>query len=114
MLDHRLNEEPCPVSESLLGDLYRADPEGLSALIETVPPYVRAVLAVYCRRRGHLAGIGLSLAASCEKEDLIIAGGDFGAMLFEQARRAPEIEERRPKISLAREPFRKLVAQDLI
>lgn len=114
MLNHQLNEEPCPIPESLLGEMYRADPEGLAALIDTVPPYVRAVLAVYCRRRGHLAGIGLSIAATCDKDDLIIAGGDFGAMLFEQARHPPEIEARRAKASLAREPFMKLVAQDLI
>ncbi len=91
MLNHQLNEEACPVPESLLGQLYRARPEGLTALIETVPPYARAVLAVYCRRRGHLAPLGLTIASTCEREDLIDAGGDFGAMLYDQARRPPEV-----------------------
>ena len=114
MLSHQLNEEPCPVSESLLGDMYRANPEGLAKLIETVPPYVRALLAMYCRRRAHLSGMALAVAASCDKDALIIAGGDAGALLYEQARHAPGSAAPAAKVSVARAPFMKLVAQDLI
>jgi hypothetical protein len=105
-------EEPCPVPESLLRQMYKASPDGLPALIESVSPFVRAMLAVYCRRRAHLAAIGLRVAATCEKDDLINAGGDFGAMLYEQARRSVGVLDARA--SLSREGFRKAVAQDLI
>ena len=103
-------EEPCPVPESLLSDMYRARPEGLQQLVQSVSPFVRAMLAVYCRRRAHLSEIGLTIASTCDKDDLINAGGDFGAMLYEQARRTP----REMATLLAREGFRKVVAQDLI
>jgi hypothetical protein len=39
-------EEQCPVPDDLLGDLYRASPQGLHALVESIPPQVRAMLAV--------------------------------------------------------------------
>ena len=103
-------EEPCPVPDSLLGDMYRARPEGLQQLVQSVSPFVRAMLAVYCRRRAHLSEIGLTIASTCEKDDLINAGGDFGAMLYEQARRSP----REMATLLQREGFKKVVAQDLI
>jgi hypothetical protein len=109
----QLNEETCPVPESVLGQLYRASPQGLAELIETVPPFVRATLAIYCRRRGHLVGIALAIASTCEKEDLIDAGGDFGSMLFEQARKTPHLSDR-PRVSLSNGALLKIVAQDLI
>ena len=61
----RLNEESCPVPESLLGQLYRVTPQGLPALIDAVPANTRAMLAVYCYRRAHLASLGIAIAASC-------------------------------------------------
>ena len=64
-----------PVSVRLLGRLYRASPEGLAVLIKTVPPQTRAMLAVYCLHRGHLSSIGLAIAASCERRDLLCQGG---------------------------------------
>ena len=82
-------EEDCPVPEIVLGDLYRSKPEGLQALVATIPPSVRAMLAVYCYPRAHLHSIALAIASSCDKEDLINFGGDPGAALFEQARRSP-------------------------
>jgi hypothetical protein len=106
-------EEPCPVPESLLGQMYKANPDRLPALIESVSPFVRAMLAVYCRRRAHLAAIGLNVAATCEKDDLINAGGDFGAMLYEQARRTVGVFDGRASL-LSGEGSRKAVAQDLI
>ena len=54
--------------------------------------------------------ISSSIASTCEKDDLINAGGDFGAMLYEQARRSP----REMATLLQREGFKKVVAQDLI
>ena len=110
----QLNEEACPVPESVLGQLYRASPQGLTALIETVPPSARATLAIYCRRRGHLASLAIAIASTCNKDELMDAGGEFGASLFEQARSGPEVTDGRRKISLSENSLMKAIAQDLI
>ena len=111
----RLEDEPCPVSDQMLGELYRASAHGLSELIATVPPSARALLAVYCYRRAHLASIGLAIAATCDKDDLTWLGGNAGAALFERSREAPQsyAEVRgngRRKITLATEPLREVSA----
>ena len=89
--EHRvlLEDEPCPVSDEMLGEMYRTSAHGLHELIATVPPTARALLAVYCYRRAHLASIGLAIAATCEKDDLSSFGGNAGAVLFERSREAP-------------------------
>jgi hypothetical protein len=110
----QLNEEACPVPESVLGQLYRASPQGLTALIETVPPMARATLAIYCRRRGHLASLALAIASTCDKDDLVDAGGVFGASLFDQSRNPPEVTDGRRKVSLSEIPLMKAIAQDLM
>ena len=66
---------PSPVSDKVLGRLYRASPEGLAVLVKAVPPQTRAALAVYCVYREHLRSIGLAIAASCERRDLLSQGG---------------------------------------
>ena len=88
--EHRVlpEDEPCPIADQLLGEMYRASAHGLSDLIATVSPTSRALLAVYCYRRAHLASIGLVIAATCEKDDLAAVGGNAGAMLFERSREA--------------------------
>jgi hypothetical protein len=85
-----LDEESCPVADQMLGEIYRSSAHGLNELIATVAPMARAVLAVYCYRRAHLASIGLAIAATCEKDDLTLAGGNGGAMLFERSREASQ------------------------
>ena len=109
-------EEVCPVPESLLGDLYRASPEGLHALVESVPAPVRAMLAIYCSRRAHLATLGLAIASTCERSELIRSGGQLGAAIFVQSRQALHVApEKRRKITLAtRSYFSLAVAQDLV
>jgi len=89
--EHRilLEDEPCPVSDETLGEMYRASLHGLHKLIEAIPQTTRAMLAVYCYRRAHLASIGLAIAATCEKDDLSAFGGNAGAILFERSREAP-------------------------
>ena len=84
-----LEDESCPVADQVLGEMYRASAHGLNELIATVSPAARALLAVYCYRRAHLASIGLAIAATCEKDDLTSWGGNAGAMLFERSREAP-------------------------
>jgi hypothetical protein len=112
--EHRalLEDEPCPVADQMLGEMYRASAHGLIELIATVSPKTRALLAVYCYRRAHLASIGLAIAASCEKDELASVGGNAGAALFERSRetqRASSVDvhtARRPKITLATGPLR--------
>ena len=90
--EHRvlLEDSPCPVPDEILGEMYRASAHGLDELIATVSPTARALLAVYCYRRAHLASIGLAIAATCDKDDLSSFGGNAGAVLFERSREAPQ------------------------
>jgi hypothetical protein len=114
--EHRvlLEDEPCPVSDEVLGALYRASAHGLNELIATVSPTARAVLAVYCYRRAHLASIGLAIAATCEKDDLAWFGGNAGTVLYERSRETPQSSPAathaggKRKITLATEPIRQL------
>jgi len=114
--EHRvlLEDEPCPVTDQMLGELYRASTHGLNELIATVSPTARALLAVYCYRRAHLASIGLAIAATCEKDDLTSLGGNVGTILFERSREAPKSSltdaraNGRRTITLAVEPLRQL------
>src|SRR4051794_8498609 len=109
-------EESCPVPESLLGDLYRASPEGIHVLVESVPAQARAMLAIYCSRRTHLATLGLAIASTCERNELIRSGGQLGAAIFVQSRETPHLTpEKRRKVTLSSGPnFPVLVAQDLV
>ena len=109
-----LEEEPCPVSDEMLGEMYRTSAHGLHELIETIPPTARALLAVYCYRRAHLASIGMAIAATCEKDDLSALGGNAGAVLFERSRETPESSSvdthasGRRKVTLATGPLRQV------
>jgi hypothetical protein len=74
MATRKINE-PSSISDSLLGRLYRASPDGLAILVKTVPPQTRAALAVYCLHNERLSSIGLAIAASCERRELLCQGG---------------------------------------
>jgi hypothetical protein len=87
-INRHLDVDPCPVSDEMLGQLYRASEHGLPALIATVSPEIRAALASYCYRRGHLQAIGLAIASTCEEHDLVAWGGTAGAVLFARSRAA--------------------------
>jgi hypothetical protein len=80
------NEDVCPIREELLGELYRANKLGLPVLVATVPPHLRAMLALFCYRRSHLHSLGLAIAASCEEDDLVRLGGRVGMTLAARAR----------------------------
>ena len=111
--EHRVlpEDEACPIADQMLGEIYRASAHGLNELIATVSPTVRALLAVYCYRRAHLASIGLAIAATCEKDDLTSLAGNAGTILFERSREAPQSSltdarsNGRRKITLAVEPL---------
>jgi len=112
------DSDPCPVTDDLLGELYRANKNGLPELIATVSPDVRAALAMYCYRRGHLKGIGLAVASTCDLYDLETVGGTAGATLFARAREVaptPPVASQyvaRQKITLASGSLRKSLPID--
>ena len=112
------DSDPCPVPDDMLGELYRANKNGLAELIATVSPDVRAALALYCYRRGHLKGIGLAIASTCNQYDLEVSGGSAGAALFARSREAapaaPVASQymARQKITLASGSLRKSLPID--
>jgi hypothetical protein len=112
------DSDPCPVPDDMLGELYRSNKNGLTELIATVSPDVRAALALYCYRRGHLKGIGLAIASTCQLYDLETSGGTAGAALFARSREtapaAPVASQyvARQKITLASGSLRKSLPID--
>src|SRR6202046_5887914 len=83
----------CPVRDELLGEMYRANENGLPKLVESVSPDVRAMLALFCYRRSHLYSLALAIAASCSEQELVQVGGRVGSTLYglsrEPAARTP-------------------------
>jgi len=78
--------EFCPVSEELLGRLYRAGPSGADETTSSLSPQQRASLAAFCYARAHLHEIGLAIAAICDQHSLIEAAGKAGSALYAQSR----------------------------
>lgn len=112
MASHSLTslDDICPVPESLFGQLYRAHPQGLPDLVETIPSRTRAMLALFCYRRAHLHALSLTIASTCSEMELVEAGGRPGAALFELSRQpeapaATQPEHGRRKITLAKGPL---------
>jgi hypothetical protein len=102
--------DACPVEDDLLGRLYRADANGLQALVGSVAGDLRAMLAVYCYRRSHLHDLGIAIASSCEERDLVAAGGRAGQTLFALSRQAPVLRpatasQQRRAITLSTAPL---------
>ena len=79
----------CPVRDELLGEMYRANANGLPLLVESVSSEVRAMLALFCYRRSHLHTLALAIAASCTERDLINLGGRVGSTLYALSRETP-------------------------
>src|SRR5204863_2820300 len=73
----------CPVRDELLGEMYRANANGLPLLVESVWSEVRAMLALFCYRRSHLHSLALAIAPSCTERELIQLGGRVGTSLHE-------------------------------
>ncbi|HWV96656.1 MAG TPA: hypothetical protein VN130_05890 [Xanthobacteraceae bacterium] len=79
----------CPVRDDLLGQMYRANANGLAQLVDSVSPDVRAMLALFCYRRSHLHSLAIAIAASCTERDLIQFGGRVGIALYDLSRQTP-------------------------
>jgi hypothetical protein len=84
-----LADDVCPISDDLLGELYRASDLFIPGFVSTLAPDIRALLALFCYRRSHLHSMGLGIAASCDKDNLVWAGGSVGAFLFASSREVP-------------------------
>jgi hypothetical protein len=108
----------CPVRDELFGEFYRADQNGLSRLVESVAPDVRAMLALFCYRRAHLHSLAVAIASSCSDRDLFKIGGRVGLALYAlsretaPARLAPVSSHGRKPITLSTTPLRALAAFD--
>jgi hypothetical protein len=82
-------DDVCPISNELLRELYRANDLFAPGFVSTLAPDIRALLALFCYRRSHLHSMGLGIAASCDKDNLVRAGGSVGAFLFASSRELP-------------------------
>jgi hypothetical protein len=76
----------CPVRDELLGEMYRANENGLPQLVASVSSDVRAMLALFCYRRSHLYSLALAIAASCSEQELVQFGGRVGSTLYALSR----------------------------
>ncbi len=57
-LGAKLNEDPCPITEQLFGQLRRASPPDAVEIAMTLPDPQRARLATFCYYRRHLHALG--------------------------------------------------------
>jgi hypothetical protein len=100
------DDDGCPVPDELIGRLYRSPQHGINELVAGLSTSRRGSLAAFCYGRAHLRDIGLAIAATCDLETLVVAGGRAGNFLFEQSRELPNEEKPRSfskqaKVSLA-------------
>jgi hypothetical protein len=100
------DDDGSPVPDELIGRLYRSPRHGINELVSGLSTSRRGSLAAFCYSRAHLHDIGLAIAATCDLETLVAAGGRAGNFLFEQSRELPNEEKPRSfskqaKVSLA-------------
>jgi len=77
--------EACPVSDDLLKRLLDTTLSAVADLGCQLPDPQRAALAVYCYRRAHFRRLGLTLAALCTQQSLVVEAGHAGELIFRQA-----------------------------
>ena len=90
-------DDVCPVRDELLGELHRANDLFIPGFVYGLAPDVRASLALFCYRRAHLHSMGLAIAASCDEDSLVWAGGSVGAFVFACSRQASPREVQSPR-----------------
>ena len=83
------DDDGSPVPDELIGRLYRSPRHGINELVSGLSTSRRGSLAAFCYSRVHLHDIGLAIAATCDLETLVAAGGRAGNFLFEQSRELP-------------------------
>jgi hypothetical protein len=96
-------EDVCPVSDELLGELYRANDLSVPCFVSILAPDIRARLALFCYRRSHLHSMGLAVAATCDEDSLVWAGAGVGKFLFASSREISSqvVPKTRRRITLA-------------
>ena len=97
---HFSDDDFSPVSETLLFRLYEANRSGLPLPITEIPLHLRPTVALYCYRRGHLEDTAVRIAATCDEDDLVFAGGRAGSALFNKSRllcASPSSQEGKPR-----------------
>ena len=102
-----LNEKPCPVNEQMFGELRQASTPDATEIAKTLPSDQRARLATFCYNKRHLHALGLLIASTCDRDDLVDAGGNTGELIFEQSRNAEKVlsAERMPPGSRPAKPI---------
>src|SRR5215475_11806251 len=109
------DSDRCPVLGKLLGEMYRANEDGLARLVESGSSDVRAELALFCYRRSHLHALALATAASCSEGELVQLGGRVGSSLYAQACESQQAQPSlggRKSITLSTKPIAVIVPLD--
>ena len=93
--------------DEVIGRLHESPSRSIDELVSDLPEDRRGQLAVFCYSRAHLHEVALAIAATCNLDALVHAGGIPGNFLFEQSRQRPKAENfdpraRRMKVSLAK------------
>ena len=104
--------------DEIVGRLHGSPTRGIDGLVSNLPEDLRGNLAVFCYSRAHLHEVALAIAATCNLDALVHAGGKPGNFLFEQSRERPKTVPfdqgaRRVKISLATNTSRQLLDEGL-
>ncbi len=105
-------EVDCPVSLEVLGSVYRADEFDLPLILEEIPPLQRAQLATYLYGKSHMHKLGLKVARSCERDDLVRVAGEIGSVIHGQAHLKPSrpVPEAAPQLRAKTPPGQKKVS----
>jgi hypothetical protein len=96
------DDDGCPVPDELIGRLYRSSQHDINDIVSGLSTSRRGSLAAFCYGRAHLRDIGLAIAATCDLETLVVAGGRAGNFLFEQSRELPNADKARSGSKQAR------------
>jgi hypothetical protein len=99
----------CPISDELLGRLYRVGAGGAEEATTALTVPERASLAAFCYTRAHLHEIGLALAATCDQRALLDAAGKADSTLYAQSRNRAQATEVAPVLKKRAISLAKLV-----
>jgi hypothetical protein len=100
------HDDKAKMSEALTR-LYRAASQGVSEIVADLSVSERAKLAVFCYGRVHLNAVGLTIAATCDLDHLVVAAqsATAGRTIFTQSRETASVDKpphgRRAPVSLA-------------
>ena len=104
--------------DEVIGRLHECPTRSIDGLVSNLPEDHRGNLAVFCYSRAHLHEVALAIAATCNLDALVHAGGKPGNFLFEQSRQRPKTVQfdqgaRRAKITLATNISRQMLDEGL-